>query len=346
MSESTSQQASTPRRGFVVRCLLPLVTFLFGNLSVKWVRRWAKFFYYLFWPFTGGIRKIIYANLAIAFPDTPERKRKQLAKKNLQYIFELGLDWLHFFTHPDDVPKRLVLSQDILDRKQARQQDSTLPPAIYCTLHLGNWELCSHISYLTGRPGAVIAARFNSDWLNDLAEQLRTSQTDTVLIPVQGATRGILHALKDHYDIGILIDQHVSPKKGGIFVNFFQLAVTASPLPAVIAMRHRLPMILLGCYKRPDGNFSIDLEPLPRLPSEYASPAELTQDIFRGYERLILRHPEQYLWLYRYWRSCPANAPEEYFRRYPFYAKTYNVQNADEAFFHDSTASQDSPAPK
>ena len=105
-------------------------------------------------------------------------------------------------------------------------------------------------------------------------------------------------------------------------------------------------MILLGCYKRPDGNFSIDLEPLPRPPADYASPAELTQDIFHGYEKLVLRHPEQYLWLYRYWRGCPANAPKEYAEQYPFYAKTYNVQNADETFFTDSPASQpDRPAP-
>ena len=334
MATPDSQQPTTkPPRGFVASCLMPLVTKLFGNLSVKWVRRWARFFYYLTWPFTRQIRKVIRANLAIAFPELGKLERNNLSKKNLQYIFELGLDWLHFLSHPEDASKRLILTQEILERKRKFQEDATLPPSIHCTLHLGNWELCSHISEISGRPGAAIAARFNTPWLNDLAEQMRTGETDTLLIPAQGAAWGILRALKAKRDIGILIDQHIPPRKGGVFVKFFHLAVSVSPLPAVIAMRHRLPVNLLACYKRDDGNFTLDLESLPRPVTEYSSAVELTQDILYCYEKLIRRHPEQYLWLYRYWRTCPANAPQEYEERYPFYAKKHQRQTADEAIF-------------
>ena len=336
MSTPACHNSEKPRRGFVAGCLLPVATWLFGNLSVKWVRRWAKFFYCLAWPFTGKIRKVIRANLAIALPELNELELKQLSKKNLQYIFELGLDWLHFLSYPGDARKRLVLSPELLARKRVFQEDPTLPPSIHCTLHLGNWELCSHISELSGRPGAAITARFNSPWLNTLAEQMRTGENDTLLIPAQGAARGILQALKAKRDIGILIDQHIPPRKGGVFVKFSQLAVAVSPLPAVIAMRHRLPINLLACYKRDDGNFTLDMEHLPRPVTEYSSAVELTQDIFHGYERLIRRHPEQYLWLYRYWRICPANAPQEFEKRYPFYARKHEKHAASEEIFKDA----------
>ena len=143
----------------------------------------------------------------------------------------------------------------------------------------------------------------------------------------------MLRALKEGRDLGILIDQHVSPKRGGTFLNFFGLPVTTSLLPATIALRLRLPVYLVGCHKRPDGDFDVELEPLPKPTEQYASAAELTQDILHGYERLIRRHPEQYLWLYRYWRACPANAPEECLKRYPFYARQYDDKTCDETLF-------------
>lgn len=326
-----------PQKHHVVTALgklcLPVVAGLFGNLSPKWVTRWAKIFYALAWPFTSRIRKIARANLAIAFPEYNDKQYNILVKKNLQYIFELGLDWLHFLTHPSDINRRLVLTPEIDAFRRTRATDASLPPTLFCTLHLGNWELASHVSFLTGRKGAVVTARFTVEWFNELAAKMRTAETDTVLLPVQGAAHGMLRALKEGRDLGILIDQHVSPKKGGTFLNFFGLPVTTSLLPATIALRRGIPIMIVACHKQADGNFGMDMERLPKPTEQYASAAELTQDILHGYERFIRRYPEQYLWLYRYWRSIPANVPEEYLRRYPFYARQYGDRFCDEMLF-------------
>ena len=250
------------------------------------------------------------------------------------------MDWLHFYQHPDDINHRLVLSPEIEAFRARRAADAELPPAIFCTLHLGNWELASHVSYLSGRKGVVVAARFNVEWFNELAARMRTAETDTELLPVQGAARGMLRALKEGRDLGILIDQHVSPRKGGIFLNFFGLAVTASPLPATLAIRANLPVMVVACCKQPDGNFGIELERLPKLTEQYASAAELTQDIFHCYEAIIRRHPEQYLWLYRCWRAIPANATEAYRQRYPFYAHSYATFACDTALLTAESTSK------
>lgn len=342
MTETDSTMPLKKRRVFVTavgKLCLPVASFLFGNLSPKWVTRWAKIFYVLAWPFTCRPRKIARANLSIAFPESNNKQYNILVKKNLQYIFELGLDWLHFLSHPSDINQRLLLSSEIDAFRQSRAKDSSLPPTIFCTLHLGNWELASHVSYISGRKGAVVAARFTVEWFNELAAKMRTAETDTVLLPVQGAARGMLRALKEGRDLGILIDQHVSPKRGGVFLNFFGLPVTTSLLPATIALRQRIPIMIVACHKQPDGNFGMDMECLPKPTEQYASAAELTQDILHGYERLIRRYPEQYLWLYRYWRVCPANAPQELFQRYPFYARQYDDRTCDETLFQPPSPS-------
>lgn len=339
MPNAHAQSPSKPTRGFLTaigKLCLPIVQCLWGNLSTRWVRRWAKVFYVITWPFTAHTRKIVRSNLAIAFPDLNDKQINGLIPNNIQYIFELGLDWLHFLTYPTDINKRLIIPPEIDAFRKTRASDTSLPPALFCTLHLGNWELASHVSYLTGRKGAVVTARFTVEWFNELTAKMRTTETDTVLIPSQGAARGMLQSLKEGYDLGILIDQHVSPKRGGVFLNFFGLTVTTSLLPATIAIRHRMPVYLVACYKRPDGNFGIEMGQLPKSTVQYSSASELTQDILHGYEKLIRRHPEQYLWLYRYWRVCPANAPQDYFQRYPFYARQYSTLGAEESLFSSS----------
>ena len=179
MNDDSSQPTQKNARGVLTavgKLCLPVISFLFGNLSPKWVTRWAKVFYIITWPFLRRTRKIVRANLAIALPEWNKKQSTILAKKNLQYIFELGLDWLHFLTNPADINRRLILTPEIDAFRHSRATDSSLPPTVFCTLHLGNWELASHVSYITGRKGAVVAARFDVEWFNELAAKARRAE--------------------------------------------------------------------------------------------------------------------------------------------------------------------------
>jgi lauroyl/myristoyl acyltransferase len=81
--------------------------------------------------------------------------------------------------------------------------------------------------------------------------------------------------------------------------------------------------------KKADGNFALEIEALPEA-EKFSSPEELTAAIMKGYEMVIRRHPEQYLWLYPRWRYIPSNASEEYRKRFPFYARIRNYEAPDE----------------
>lgn len=295
---------------------------LWGNLSPHWVSIWGWIFWVLSWPFLFGKRRNALANLAIAFPESTRQWRKRTMRRMFHHFLCSGLDWLHFLRRPQDVPKRLRITPEFRASCIASSPDGSESPVLFCTPHLGNWEMESHISLLTGgRPGAVVVARFKQEWLNLLAERLRTVDGDTVTIPAEGAARGVLRALREGRHVGMLIDQNVSPRHGGIFVKFFGLPAVTSPLPAALARRLQTPVRVVACLRdEATGEFYMDHEPLPQDAWEYPSDTALTTAILTAYEALIRRHPEQYLWIYHRWRYLPSNLPPEKRGRFPFYA--------------------------
>ncbi len=298
------------------------MAFLWGNLSPRGVVVWGWIFWFFSWPFLFGQRRNALANLSIAFPESDKTWRKRTMRRMFHHFLCSGLDWLHFLRHPEDVSGRLRVTPEFRDGCIDGVPGGPSRPVLFCTPHLGNWEMESHISLLTGgHPGAVVVARFTRGWLNFLAEWLRTGNSDTVTIPAKGAARGVLKALREGRHVGMLIDQNVSPRHGGIFVKFFGLPAATSPLPAALARRLKTPVRVVACLRDDDtGKFYMDYEPLPRESWEYPDDEELTSAILTAYEALIRRHPEQYLWIYHRWRYIPSNLPPEKRGKFPFYA--------------------------
>ena len=314
----------------MAKCLLPVASLCWGDLSPRGVRIWSWIFWLLSWPFLAGKRRVVRTNLRIAFPELAEGELEHLCQKNILHILGMGLDWLHFLKHPEDATARLDVSEEFRRECSQANPQGKYPSALYCTLHLGNWEVASRLSYVTGRPGAVVVARFKLDFLNDLARRLRTEGDDTEVIPAHGAAYGVMRALMKGRNVGILIDQNVSPRDGGIFRKFFGLPATASRLPAAIARHLQVPVYVASCIKDSSGRFHMEYESLEKDAWEYASDEELTGAIFAAYEQLIRRHPEQYLWSYTRWRYIPANAKSAELGKYPFYASQKKYECPEE----------------
>ena len=333
-AKSNSRETLRPWERWLILPFLFILDWTLGYGNPRVQRLWARLFHILSYPFLGAKRRITRANLAVAFPELTDREISRLTRRNQRYLIEMGLDWLHFFIHPGDAEKRLdVAGNPVVQALRQRPPESQ--GVIFCTPHLGNWELEAHISFLTGRPGAVIAATFDSPLLNRLVRHFRQACPETEFIPVRGAARGLLKAWKAKRDLGLLIDQNLSPRHGGVFVPFFGLAAATSNLPATMAMHLNAEIYVTACIKRQDGSFVLEAERLPAS-ERFSSPEELTAAVMLGYEAIIRRHPEQYLWLYPRWRYIPENAPEEYRRRFPFYARLRPYRTDTKLFEQDT----------
>ncbi len=300
-------------RDIFLDLLLSCLLFCFGGLSVKATRRFAKVSIFLARPLLSGRIRIIEANLKIAFPEKTSAQIRALRQKNLHFLVEFGLDFLQSLRYPRRFESRMRPFSFPDELKNCDQA------GIFCSPHLGNWEMLIRFLPTFGRPFVLLAAKLSSPKLNRLLYQVRSS-TGAEIVDAKGAARKVLQAIRDKKFVGLLNDQNISPRHGGIFVSFFGLPAATSRLPAALARRENTLLAAAACCKTKDGGFELLFQPLPKTTDQYKSDWELTAALIAANEKLIRRYPEQYLWLYQRWRYLPKNLSAEQKLRFPFYA--------------------------
>lgn len=312
-------------RDALVNAVLPPLLWIVGCCSERTLRRIAAFGAALARVFYPGGLRLIEANLAVAFPELTQQERRRLAVDNLLHTFWMGLDVISNLSHPERLRSQIVAPGPELYANDSGK------PFILCLPHLGNWELFGQAVPLFGLKAAAVAKTFSNSKLTELAFKARQIN-GLEIIPHRGAARGVLAALRNGRNIGLLIDQNVSPSQGGIYTNFFGLPAPTSRLPAMLARRLKLPVFVGACVRGDDGLLHFDSEPLARAVADYPDDASLIQGILHATEALVRRHPEQYIWLYRRWRRIPGNTPAAVAERFPYYAEARPEHCPEELF--------------
>jgi KDO2-lipid IV(A) lauroyltransferase len=144
-------------------------------------------------------------------------------------------------------------------------------------------------------------------WLNDFVTW-RFRRAGFGTLPKRGSLDAILHLLSTGAIVVFVFDQHAGPKDG-IPVEFFgQPAGTFKSL-ALLALTTKAPLIPASSWREPDGSHVLRFEdPLPLIECEDVTEAIRlnTRAYNAAIERMLLRHPEQWVWMHRRWKLNPA----------------------------------------
>ena len=286
-----------------------------GALSEPSRRRLGRLVGSLLWRGSRDRRRVVLANLAIAFPERDEAARLALGREALRHLAWNALEFAHLLHRPGQALRQIRLDATL----ESLRGEGAARPVMMVTPHLGSWELLGHVASLHGIPAAVVAHDVRNPYVGRLLQRARTAH-GLQIISSHGAARGIVRAVREGRHIGMLMDQNTRLREGGAYVEFFGLPVTVTRAPAVLSRRLGLAVCAAACVRTAEG-FAVVSEPLPRPVADYADDQELLQAIMAANEALIRRFPEQYVWTYRRWRYIPADAPEAQRRRYPFYAR-------------------------
>jgi len=120
------------------------------------------------------------------------------------------------------------------------------------------------------------------------------------------AVRDTLRSLRRNEVVGILPDHNIS--QGGLLVDFFGRPATTAPGPARYALRTGAPIVPVFSVREADGTLKAIFEPpltLVRTGDRAHDTLVNTQRITNVVERAIARHPEQWMWIHRRWKSAP-----------------------------------------
>ena len=123
-------------------------------------------------------------------------------------------------------------------------------------------------------------------------------------LPKRGSLDTILELLAGGAAIVYVFDQHAG-KEVGVTVDFFGHPAGTFKSVALLALTTGAPVIPACSWREPDGSHVLRFEdPLPLIDCE--DPAEAVRLNTRAYnaaiERMLLRHPEQWIWMHRRWK--------------------------------------------
>ena len=180
-------------------------------------------------------------------------------------------------------------------------------PAITVSGHIGCWEILSQLAFLEGHAMMSVAKDIGTSAMTRLLMKARQSIGQEI-VHADGAFRPLMQGLKDGKSLGLLVDQVVKPKNGGIWVYFFGRPVPVSAAPAFFAAKGKAPIAVAWSRPLKDGRWRCEV--ISEYPPEAARDVwGMTQRCIKDLERVIRRHPSCWVLNYRYFRKTPT--PEE-----------------------------------
>lgn len=253
-------------------------------------------------------RNIALNNIKEAFKGTEKESiAKDIAIKSCQSLvltFMEAIKNQDILKNPQKILEVASKNETILEVfKKAKTLHDEYNGCIFVTPHLGNWELLPHVSHAVGIPLIIVARPLDNPYLERLLFRNRTS-TGQVFIPKRNALYKLQQSLKKGFSIGLLPDQ--STKKG-LNVTFFGRNATATPVPALLSISYKRPVVVVCCCRdETDGGFKGFIsEPIhPNINNDEREELQrLTQLMTTEMERFIGLYPNQYLWMHNRWKK-------------------------------------------
>ena len=176
-------------------------------------------------------------------------------------------------------------------------------PAVTVSGHIGCWEILSQLAFLEGHRMMSVAKDIGTGGMTALLMRARRSIGQEI-VPAEGAFKPLLQGIRDGKSLGLLVDQSVSPKRGGIWVRFLGLPIAVSAAPAFFAAKGKVPIIVAWSRPLKDGRYrceAVDTITAGEARDIWAT----TQRIAADLERIVRRHPSCWVLNYNFFSNRP-----------------------------------------
>ncbi len=179
-------------------------------------------------------------------------------------------------------------------------------PVIFVTAHIGNWDVAGAVIGQMHPPFYSIARTMDNRLLDSYMDALRESVGIRIL-KKHGSMRKVLEILRGGGRIAVLVDQNAPVDN--LFVPFLGREAAVVRSVAALALKTGAAILPGYSWRSADGfRYVVEVgEPiLPRRDAEReAEMYRLTEAFTRQVENWVRKHPEQWLWGHRRWKTRP-----------------------------------------
>ena len=291
-----------------MRCrgMAPLVLAARGiaRLPQRFLLSLAGILSLLLWPLLRSRRRIAAINLALCFPELTKDERRHLLRANQRESIMGALELIRCWYAPSKALAGLARIEGLPRLQEAL---ATGHGVMLLTGHFTSTELAVRmLSEAAGKPVVGIVRRNNSPCLEATFEKARSRVGSTL---AKKDVRGMLRALQGGGMLAYSADQNFTYQNA--FVPFFGVpAATLTSTPDLVR-RGNAQMLPFWFHREPDGRYFLSVEaPWPGWME--ASAEDAAAIYMRELEAVVRRHPEQYLWVHRRFKTRPPGMPAVY----------------------------------
>jgi KDO2-lipid IV(A) lauroyltransferase len=257
------------------------------------------------------LRRVGMRNLALVFPEKSVAERKRILRGEFTSLGRQLAEVCRFPKYTRENVEKVVAYDGLENYERAYAQGKGV---LFLTAHFGGWEISAFAHSLHGHWLHVVMRPMDNEYLDRLIQSYRTMHGNKT-VAKDDFVRGLLAAMKAGETVGILMDTNMTPPQG-LFVDFFGIpACTASGL-ARIALRTDAAVVPgFTIWDKALGKYRLRFDPaleLARTGDQEADIIANTQMFTKVIENYVRKHPDQWLWVHRRWKTRPEGEPSLY----------------------------------
>jgi len=284
-----------------------LVFCIVNNLSRRQALGLADFLAGVAFHVMLRFRQIALDNVNTAYGDTISVKEKcEIVRLSFKNLSRTLVDFLRFRKYSHDDFLNLVKRIEGLEYLEKAMNESP-GGVIGLAAHIGGWEFGGAYLVALGYPVVAIGRDQPDQVLTELMYNLRKSAGIEPIPRGKHGNRAVIETLNQKKVLGLLADQNGGKK--GIFVPFFGKMASSFRGPAQIALKKKVPVLLIVALWEGDYYF-IKISP----PLELANTGNIENDIYENTARfqkkiedMVREYPEQWFWNHRRWKTRPPD---------------------------------------
>ena len=246
-------------------------------------------------PFFRSKKRII-SNIKKALPDIGEKNIELIIKKMWknygrilsEYVFIKNfrnLEYQKFLT---------IEGKEILNEIKNSNE-----PVVFVSGHFNNFELMAMEIEKAGINLAAIYRPLNNIFLNKIMERIRIKYICRKQIKKgRSGTRELLDSFKNNYSIALMIDKRVSE---GIELDFFGEKALTTTIPAQLVKKFGCKIVPIYIERINSINFKMKVNK-PIVYNAESTIADITLDLNKWLENMILTNPNQWIWSHNRWK--------------------------------------------
>lgn len=298
---------------------------LTGRLPMPWLLQIGKCVGRILMCVLTRRKYIAMRNLQLCFPTLSMKTIKQMLRRNFEYagiaLLEPGLVW---FARPKRMQK-LYRIEGMEHLREAKKQGK---PLLLCGLHMQCLEAMGYI--LGHNIETCHLYRINNNPVYEYISGIKRLgySTQTRMIPHK-AIRDFLYFLKNK-QTGSIVPDHDLGRRSSLFIPFFGQITATVPVVSVYAEKTDAIVLMIDYFLDDETRqyvFRIS-PPLDHFPTQ--DKVKDTIRINKIIEEKVKKHPEQYLWMHRRFKTRPNKEDPSFYENLKQPLKQSNVTNLSE----------------